>query len=268
VNIVKQTQFVCFTLLFSILSQSVLASDPTAVEPPGLLETELNFRVGNIDGVMTEITPELVQEYAKDGKIKRPTKADGIISLQGFFDFRAKRALEKRAGIFVAVVVSGPSELNWFHEVHDYVTQMMVGYKTVHGKEVPGYAEYYGAEVQGVIPVLYQAGAELTYPGNTKVSIHIDDVIVAINDSPFGVFRPEGDDQEHYDYRLPNRIFEIEVVFHTDLMVDQHRYSLKESLAHEDEIETRAAARYGEGPPRSDALHRSLNQARAKGELN
>ena len=266
-NIAKPAQFVCFTLLFSILFQRVWASDPPAVESSGLPETELKFRMGNIDGVMTEIAPELVQKYAKEGKIKRPTKADGVISLQGFFDFRVKRALDNRAGIFVAVVVSGPSELDWFHEVHDYVTQMMAGYKTVDGKEVPGYAEFYGAEVQGVIPVLYQAGAELTYPGNTKVPIHVGDVIVAINDSPFGVFRPEGDDQEHYDYRLPNQIFEVEVVFEIHLMVDQHRYTYKEYLAYEDEIESKAAARYGEAPPVSDASHRSLNQARAKGEL-
>ena len=144
-NIITLTRLVCFAMLFSVPFHSVWASEPAAAEPPGLPKTELKFRMGNIDGVMTEITPEIVQKYAKEGKIKRPQKSDKIISLQGFFDFRVKRAQDRKAGIFVAVVVTGPSELDWFNEVHEYVTQMMVGYKDVYGKEVPGYAEFYGA---------------------------------------------------------------------------------------------------------------------------
>jgi len=240
-----------------ILSGQVVADQPQAIP-----ETSLKFRMGMIDGVKTEITPEIVQKFAKLGRVKRPVMSENVVSLQGFFDFREKRTKSHSAGIFVAVVVEGELDLEWHREVHEYLATMMVGYETPRGAQAPGYAEVFGAEVQGVIPVRYHAGAEITFPAVGNTPIRVGDIIVAVNDTPFGLFDAKDEDKDRYEVRLPSRIVELEAILESSLLQDRHRFTYDEYVQNKDAIKAVAQARYADEIPDSLESHKSLDRTR------
>ena len=257
----KPTKATLVLILVGFMSQAA-AQDIATDQPVLVPDTSLTFRFGNIDGVATEITPDVVQRFAKQGEIKRPGTTEQLFSLQGFSDFLGKRTGDGRAGTYVAVVVSDQTDLGWYRSVHDYVARMMVGYETARGVSAPGYAEVFGAEVQAVVPLQYAEGAEVSYPGAGKAQIHVGDIIVAVNDSPFGLFNAAEEEKDRYDVRLPNRIVELEVVLEGLLRTDAHRYSYHEYLRNEAAIVAAAKARYGDDIPWSVDAHESLNRSR------
>lgn len=230
------------------------------IQTQGVPETALQFRQGKIGGQMVEITPSVVQQYAQRDQFKMPVaREENVVSLKGFFDFREDRNRQNKAGIFIGVVVGDdpytPLSTDYdgrdqFREVHKRVAELVTGHQFTDvgivpglGDKVdmdvgmPGYAELYGAEVQGIIPLRYQENAEITYPGDIKVPIREGDIFIMINDSPFALQNPTTqEDIDNHKYVLPSNVDEMETLLKHYLVRDIHLYTYEEYNKHEEEI--------------------------------
>jgi len=232
-------------------------------------DTELQFRTGKINGEVGEITPEVVSRYARQGQIKMPVaREENAISLEGFFGFREKRAAEKKAGIFIGVVVgnepyrplsAGYDGRDQFRDVHKRIAELMSGYEYAdvglipgtgevlnEDTRVPGFAEVYGAEVQGIIPLKSHDGAEVTYPGDLTVPIREGDILIMINDTPLVFINADPGEEGNYEYGFPDTVEEMEVLLKYYLARDTHLYTYEEHIEHSDAILLAAQNKYGE----------------------
>lgn len=233
--------------------------------------TELQFRRGRINGEMVEITPEVVSQYAQLGQIKAPiAKEEKVVSFEGFMQFNDKRAQEKKAGIFIGVVVGnepytplapGYEGRDHFRDVHKRVVELMSGYEHAdvglipgtgerlnEDTRVPGYAELYGAEVQGIIPLGIDSNSitELSYPGDFTVPVREGDILIMINDNPIVFINAEPGEDSDYQYSFPDTVEEMEELLRHFLARDTHRYSFDEYHKYTDAILLAAQNRYGE----------------------
>lgn len=238
----------CTCLLVCLLASAPItpasyAQDNSAQALP---ETELQFRHGKIADVMTEITPDVVQTFAKKGQIRGPRgRPEQTISLEAFFEFSEKRAKEKKAGVFIAVVVDSKPYLpldadyhgrDHFNAVRTRVNELMTN--------DPGFAELYGAEVQGVLPLRYYPDAQVHYPGDFTIPIELNDILVKINDNPL-IFH-NADEDESAEYGFIDEIWEMETLLSFYFSRDVHRYSYDEHIAHQEAITAAAKRRYGD----------------------
>ena len=232
------------------------ASDTTEVvqanaEISGVPETSLEFRTARLpNGEITEITPEIVQEYARRDQFKTPVaREDEVVSIKSFMLYADHMKDEKRASIFIGVVVEDDAYIplpgyegrNHFRDVQRSIAQLVTGYDP----DVPRHeqeqgqsiAEIYGAEVQAIIPLRHKPGSTYTNPDGVVHEVRVNDIILIVNDHFIPVELEEGN-------HFPDTVEEMEVWLKHYLDRDMHMYSRAEYFANKEAIMANADRKY------------------------
>jgi len=233
------------------------ASDTTEVvqanaETQEIPETELTFRTARLpDGEIAEITPEIVQEYARRDQFKNPVaREEEVLSIRSFMLYGDHMADEKRGGIFIGVVVEdapykplspGYEGRDHYRDVRKSITQLVTGYDPdipKHEQEQgQSIAEIYGAEVQGIFPLRHIPGSTYTNPDGVVHEVRVNDIIMLINDHFIPVELEEGN-------HFPDSVEEMEDWLKYYLDRDMHRYSRQEYFANKEAIIANADRKY------------------------
>ena len=233
------------------------ASDTTEVvqanaETPGVPETSLKFRTARLpNGEVAEITPEIVQEYARRDQFKTPVaREEEVVSVKSFMLYADHMKDEQRAAIFIGVVVedepyrplaAGYDGRDHFRDVQRSIAQLVTGYDpNVHmnqQEQGQSIAEIYGAEVQAIIPLRHDPGSTYTNPDGVVHEIRVNDIILLVNDHFLPVELEEGN-------HFPDTVEEMEVWLKHYLDRDMHMYSRAEYFANKEAIMANADRKY------------------------
>ena len=233
------------------------ASDTTEVvqvnaETQEIPETELTFRTATLpNGQVAEITPEVVQEYARRDQFKRPiAREEEVVDIKSFMLYADHMADEKRAAIFIGVVVedepyrplaSGYDGRDHYRDVQRSIAQLVTGYEpgvdSSQQEQGQSIAEIYGAEVQAIIPLRHKPGATYTNPDGVVHEVRVNDIIMLVNDHFIPVELEEGN-------HFPDSVEEMEDWLKYYLDRDMHRYSRAEYFANKEAIIANADRRY------------------------
>lgn len=233
------------------------ASDTTEVvqvnaESQDIPETELTFRTARLpNGVVTEITPEVVQEYAEKDQFKSPVaREEEVLSIRSFMLYGDHMADEKRGAIFIGVVVEdepyrplspGYDGRDHYRDVQKSITQLVTGYdpdipknQQEQGQSI---AEIYGAEVQGIFALRHIPGATYTNPDGVTHEVRVNDIIMLVNDHFIPVELEEGN-------HFPDSVEEMEGWLKHYLDRDMHRFTRAEYFANKEAIVANADRKY------------------------